>query len=160
MKPVIVALLWLAIMASAFAQPPAAGSQDVPPVVAFVNVNVIPMDRERIEQRQTVVVRGDRIVAIGAAGEVSVPEGAMVIDGAGGYLLPGLTDAHVHLPGTVFARSRPDFGDAPLYLAFGVTSVMNLGGMRRTWNGGAGLKRVKCSGRQSTPLETSSTSRA
>ena len=128
MKPVIVALLWLAVMTSAFAQAPAAGSQDVPPLVAFVNVNVIPMDRERIEQRQTVVVRGDRIVAIGATGEVSVPEGAMVIDGTGGYLTPGLTDAHVHLPGTVFARSRPDFGDAPLYLAFGVTSVMNLGG--------------------------------
>jgi hypothetical protein len=52
----------------------------------------------------------------------------MVIDGAHGYLMPGLTDAHVHLPGTVFAPSRPDFGDAPLYLAFGVTSVMNLGG--------------------------------
>ena len=35
----------------------------------------------------------------------------------------------MHLPGTVFARSRPDFGDGPLYLAFGVTSVMNLGGI-------------------------------
>lgn len=52
----------------------------------------------------------------------------MVIDGRGGYLLPGLTDAHVHLPGTVFAPSRPHFGDAPLYVAFGITSVINLGG--------------------------------
>jgi adenine deaminase len=128
MKPIVAALLSLAVTAPAFAQPPAAGSRDVPPVVAFVNVSVIPMDRERVEPRQTVVVRGDRIAAIGATGEVSVPEGAMVIDGAGGYLMPGLTDAHVHLPGTVFARSRPDFGDAPVYLAFGVTSVMNLGG--------------------------------
>jgi hypothetical protein len=128
MRPVITALVSLAIMTPAFAQPPAARSQEVPQVVAFVNVNVIPMDRERIEQRQTVVVRGDRIAAIGATGDVSVPEGATVIDGAGGYLMPGLTDAHVHLPGTVFARSRPDFGDAPLYVAFGVTSVMNLGG--------------------------------
>jgi imidazolonepropionase-like amidohydrolase len=128
MKPVITALVLLAIMTPAFAQPPTARSQDVPAVLAFVNVNVIPMDRERVEQRQTVVVRGDRIAAIGATGDVSVPEGATVIDGAGGYLMPGLTDAHVHLPGTVFARSRPDFGDAPLYLAFGVTSVMNLGG--------------------------------
>jgi len=97
MKPVIVALLWLAIMTPAFAQTPTAGSQDIPRVVAFANVNVIPMDRERIQQWQTVVVRGDRIAAIGAAGDISVPEGATVIDGAGGYLLPGLTDAHVHL---------------------------------------------------------------
>jgi hypothetical protein len=124
----VVPLLWLTIMTPAFAQPPKTGSQDVPPLVAFVNVNVIPMDRERIEQRQTVIVRGDRIAAIGAADDIPVPEGATVIERAGGYLLPGLTDAHVHLPGTVFARSRPDFGDGVLYLALGVTSVMNLGG--------------------------------
>ena len=60
MKPVIEALLVFAIMTPAFAQPPTAGSQDVPAVLAFVNVNVIRMDRERVEQRQTVVVRGDR----------------------------------------------------------------------------------------------------
>lgn len=107
MTLVVTALFSLAIITPAFAQPPIARAQDLPPVVAFVNVNVIPMDRERVEPRQTVVVRRDRIVAIGAAGEVSVPEGAMVIDGAGGYLMPGLTDAHVHLPGTVFARNSP-----------------------------------------------------
>lgn len=128
MKSVLVASLWLAIITPTFAQPPRDRSQVAPAPVAFVNVNVIPMDRERVEQRQTVVVRGDRIAAIGAAKDISVPEGAAVIDGAGRYLLPGLTDAHVHLPGTVFARSRPDFGDGVLYLAFGVTSVMNLGG--------------------------------
>ena len=128
MKPIVVPLLWLTIMTPAFAQPPMAGSQDALPVFAFVNVNVMPMDRERVERRQTVVVRGDRITTIGATSDISGPEGATVIDGAGRYLLPGLTDAHVHLPGTVFARSRPDFGDAALYLAFGITSVMNLGG--------------------------------
>jgi hypothetical protein len=160
MKPVITALVSLAIMTPAFAQPPTARSQDVPAVLAFVNVNVIPMDRERVEEQQTVVVRGDRIAAIGATGDVSVPEGATVIDGAGGYVMPGLTDAHVHLPGTVFARSRPDFGDAPLYLAFGVASVMNRGRTATAWNGDAESKRADCSGRRSTPQESSSTSRA
>lgn len=128
MKPVLLALLWLAVITPAFAQSPRDGSQVAPAPLAFVNVNVIPMDRERIEQRQTVIVRGNRIAAIGPANDISAPEGAVVIDGTGSYLLPGLTDAHVHLPGTVFARSRPDFGDGVLYLAFGVTSVMNLGG--------------------------------
>src|SRR5687767_177009 len=121
MKPVFAALLSLAILAPAFAQTPTARSQGVVPVVAFVSVNVIPMDRERVEQQQTVIVRGDRIAAIGATANLPIPEGATVIDGAGRYLMPGLTDAHVHLPGTIFARTRPDFGDAPLYLAYGVT---------------------------------------
>jgi hypothetical protein len=99
-------------------------------VIAIVNVNVVPMDRERVEADQTVLVRGDRIAAIGATGEVPVPSGATVIDGAGRYLVPGLTDAHVHLvgDGTGFGTARADFGDGPLYLAYGVTTVFNLRG--------------------------------
>src|SRR5216683_3171247 len=79
--------------------------------VAFVNVNVIPLDIERIEQRRTVVVRAGRIAAVGGD-EVTVPTDAVVIDGSEQYLVPGLTDAHVHLPGSVFAKTRDDFGDA------------------------------------------------
>src|SRR5438309_3558883 len=86
------------------------------------------MDRDRLEPGQTVVVQGDRIAAIGAAGEVVVPEAAMVIDGTNRYLLPGLTDAHVHLSGFLPGLTRQDFGDAPLYLASGITTVVNLGG--------------------------------
>ena len=86
------------------------------------------MDRERVETGQTVLVSGDRIVAIGAAGEISIPEGTTVIDGNGRFLLPGLTDAHVHIATTPWATALPDFGVAPLYLASGITTVMNLGG--------------------------------
>jgi hypothetical protein len=96
--------------------------------VAIVNVNLIRMDRDHLEPGQTVVVQGDRIAAIGAAGEVVVPEGAMVIDGTNRYLLPGLTDAHVHLRGFLPGLTRQDFGDAPLYIANGITTVVNLGG--------------------------------
>ena len=42
-----------------------------------------------------VVVRGERIVAVG--GKVTVPEGAHVIDLPGLTLMPGLIDVHVHL---------------------------------------------------------------
>ena len=57
---------------------------------AFVGVNVVPMDEERVVPNQTVLVLGDRIVAIGDAGVVSVPEGAERIDAQGKYLMPGL----------------------------------------------------------------------
>src|SRR5258706_3958720 len=98
------------------------------PAVSVVNVNLIRMDRDRVEPGQTVVVQGDRITAFGAAGEVVVPDAAMVIDGTIRYLLPGLTDAHVHLTGFLPGLTRHDFGDAPLYLANGITTVVNLGG--------------------------------
>jgi hypothetical protein len=86
------------------------------------------MDRERVETDQTVLVRGDRIVAIGRAGEVSIPDDAMVVEGEDRFLMPGLTDAHVHIATTPWATARPDFGVAPLYLASGITTIVNLGG--------------------------------
>src|SRR5439155_25772211 len=57
---------------------------------------------------------------------------AVVIDGTGQYLVPGLTDAHVHVSGTPIMRTRDNFGDAPMYLAYGVTTVMNLSGTPTT----------------------------
>ncbi len=46
-----------------------------------------------------VVVNGDEITAVGAAGTVDdcVPDGAHVIDAAGATIMPGLIDAHCHL---------------------------------------------------------------
>jgi hypothetical protein len=97
--------------------------------VAFVHVNVIPMDRERIETDQTVLVRGERIIAVGPAHEVVIPDGVAVIDGGGRYLVPGLTDAHVHIRTDIsWARARTDFREAPLYLAYGITTIVNLHG--------------------------------
>jgi imidazolonepropionase-like amidohydrolase len=63
----------------------------------FVGVNVIPMDKERVMRNQTVIVRDGVIAEIGDAKKVKVPKGAQRIDGAGKFLIPGLTDMHVHL---------------------------------------------------------------
>src|SRR5215470_7294439 len=43
------------------------------------------------------LVRGDRIVCAGSAGECLIPKGARVVDAQGQYLIPGLIDSHVHL---------------------------------------------------------------
>ncbi len=47
--------------------------------------------------RATVLVRGDRITAVGDAKQILTPRGAVRIDGRGLTLLPGLMDCHVHL---------------------------------------------------------------
>src|SRR4051812_34612886 len=63
--------------------------------VAFTGVNVIPMDKERVLENQTVLVRDGIIAEIGK--KVKIPAGAQIIDGRGKYLIPGLVDMHVHL---------------------------------------------------------------
>jgi tetratricopeptide (TPR) repeat protein len=87
--------------------------------IAFLHVNVIPMNRNIVLQDQTVVTQGDRIVQIGDFKSVKVPPKAQRIDANGKYLIPGLVDAHVHL------QSQVEF---TLYLANGVTTVLNLDG--------------------------------
>ncbi|HSE28067.1 MAG TPA: amidohydrolase family protein [Gemmatimonadales bacterium] len=67
-------------------------------LTAFTDVTVIPMDRERALPRHTVVVEGDRIVAVGPSGSVRVPPGARRVDGRGKFLLPGLAEMHGHIP--------------------------------------------------------------
>jgi imidazolonepropionase-like amidohydrolase len=51
--------------------------------VAFTNVSVIPMDRERVLANQTVVIRNGLIAEIGDAKKVKLPKDAVRIDGTG-----------------------------------------------------------------------------
>jgi imidazolonepropionase-like amidohydrolase len=44
-----------------------------------------------------VVVRGERIEAVGRQGDVKIPDGAEVVEASGRWLIPGLIDLHVHL---------------------------------------------------------------
>ncbi len=65
--------------------------------VAFIDVTVVPMDKEQVLPHETVVVEGNRIVQVGPSTSVKVPHGALKIDGKGKYLMPGLADMHVHM---------------------------------------------------------------
>jgi len=60
------------------------------------SVNVVPMDEERIIPNQTVVIKDGKISAIGS--NVKYSKGALVIDGKGKYLIPGLAEMHAHVP--------------------------------------------------------------
>ena len=51
--------------------------------VAFTNVNVIPLDRERVIANQTVVVKNGLIAEIAVAKKVKLPKDAVQIDGSG-----------------------------------------------------------------------------
>lgn len=87
--------------------------------VAFVGVKVIPMVRDEILEDMTVIVANGRIGDMGSAASIKVPEGALVIDGDGKYLMPGLVDMHVH---TWHER------ELTLFVANGVTTVRNMFG--------------------------------
>lgn len=86
--------------------------------LAIVNVDVIPMDAERVLHRQTVLVRNGSVEHIGPSGDIALPGDAVVIDGEGRFLLPALTDMHVHM-----RRS-----EAGAYVRSGIATVRNMWG--------------------------------
>lgn len=86
MKYVLITALFLSSVFSLAAQ-----------TTAFIGVNVIPMDRERVLANQTVIVEKGVIKTIGDAAKVKVPKNAVRIEAAGKYLIPGLVDMHTHL---------------------------------------------------------------
>lgn len=123
-KPFVLALI-LSLVSFAAAQTKAG---DASPV-AFVNVTVIPMDKERVLQNQTVIVRNGVIAEIGDAKRLKVPKDAQRIDGVGKFLIPGLTDMHVHL-----MTDEDEFPEAlaldefKIMLAHGVTTIRLMNG--------------------------------
>ena len=76
---------------------------------------------------RTIVVRGERIVAVAGPGSRRSAGGCVRIDGRGKFALPGLIDAHVHVVHVLdFAHVTGD-EVLPLYLAAGVTTVRSTG---------------------------------
>ncbi len=63
-----------------------------------------------------IVIEGKRITAVGAAGSVSIPSAAEIIQADGKFILPGFADMHVH-----WQHWMPE-----LFLAHGVTSAVDL----------------------------------
>lgn len=96
---------------------------------ALVISNASVFDARTLQHRrgQSVLVRGDRIVAIGPAVSFATPAGARVIDGTGKFCIPGLIDAHVHTTHVLHAAGLTGDAVLPLYVHYGVTSVASVG---------------------------------
>jgi imidazolonepropionase-like amidohydrolase len=83
------------------------------------NVTVIDATGAPPQPNRTVVIRGERIAALGSARATPVPKNAVVVNGRGKYLIPGLWDMHVQL--------WYEENQLPVYAAFGVTGVRDMG---------------------------------
>lgn len=133
-------LAGLCVASSAWAQAPRLSPQTqqfvkiAQPLVAIIHVRVIDGNGAPARENQTVLLRDGLIAAVGQ--RVAVPKGAMVIDGRGHTLIPGLVGMHDHMfyPAP---RVNPQAQEAiypeqassfpKLYLAGGVTTIRTTG---------------------------------
>jgi imidazolonepropionase-like amidohydrolase len=92
-----------------------ATTPDVP--VVFQDVQAFVFGN-RFEKHVTVVIDHGKIMGIGPASGMKAPPGAIVFDGKGKTLVPGLWDSHMHIG---------DDYSGPSELSIGVTSVRDPG---------------------------------
>jgi imidazolonepropionase-like amidohydrolase len=83
-------LIGLTNLAGAAAKKETAGSS-----ILIRNVNVFNGTDESLIPGQAVLIKGNKIVAVGES--ISAPKGATIINGRGRTLTPGFIDAHTHL---------------------------------------------------------------
>jgi len=91
-------------------------------------------------ENAVVLIEGERIVAVGAEGEIDIPQGASIVDAEGLTVMPGLIDTHVHLDilghgdyPTWHEMARVDYGEvmavsAAQLLRHGITTARDAGG--------------------------------
>ena len=102
----------------------AAGGSRAAPAAGLVldHVNVVDVRNGSIARNRAVLIVGERITQIGAAGSVG-GRGDKHIDGHGGFLVPGYNDMHAHNLNTASPETS-----LPLMLANGVTGFRQMAG--------------------------------
>ncbi len=105
---------------------------------AIEHVTILPMTAGSAPiEDATLIVRDGRIAQIGSAAAVRVPRNLTRIDGRGRWLMPGLSDMHVHVLNRGYGRQLPGGRDFPAdyvrtadlmlpFIANGVTQIMDM----------------------------------
>jgi imidazolonepropionase-like amidohydrolase len=81
--------------------------QNNSPATFITNVTLVDVERQKLVTNVTVGFTGIMITAV-TVKKPTIPGGAKVIDGTGKFLIPGLTDAHIHFSQTGGLYTRPD----------------------------------------------------
>ena len=128
-------LVLLLITALAFSQEKTEEPEEA--VVALVGGTLIDGNSGAPLPGATVIIKGDRIAAVGPAGDVAIPEGAERIDVSGKWILPGFIDCHIHITYPFDNNQYYTYNDSlgalrglhilNLYLKSGVTAVRDVG---------------------------------
>ncbi len=88
--------------------------------IAITNARIITMKGDEVIENGTIVIDQNKIAAIGA--NVSIPEGARVINASGKTIMPGIIDVHSHLRASSDGVSPQQDWSYYANLAFGVTT--------------------------------------
>lgn len=91
--------------------------------IAFKNARIITMKGDEVIENGTIVIDRNRIVGIGKAADVKIPDDAKVFDMTGKTIMPGLVDVHAHLHPSPDGISPQQDWSYYANLSFGITTA-------------------------------------
>ena len=91
--------------------------------IAFTNAHIITMNGDEVIENGTILVRENRIEAVGASADVSIPDNAYVKNVEGKTIMPGMVDAHAHIGNFRHGLSPNQQWEYFVNLAYGVTTA-------------------------------------
>jgi imidazolonepropionase-like amidohydrolase len=94
--------------------------------LALMGGSLVDVRTGSIRPNTTLLIRDDRIAAVGPSDGFPIPADAQAVNVSGTWLLPGLFDMHTHATGAQLDRPKEKL--LHLFLAYGVTSVRDTGG--------------------------------
>ena len=140
-----IAFIGAAIMCAQSQAQPQEASQQADVVTVIKAGKLVDTDAGAVLSNQIILIRGDKIAAVGKEKDVAIPAGATVVDLSNMTVLPGLIDCHTHLadgsengsgdPLTYLKKSAAEIAfesvpNARAMLESGFTTVRDVGAYR------------------------------
>jgi imidazolonepropionase-like amidohydrolase/Tol biopolymer transport system component len=91
--------------------------------IALTNVRIITMEGDKVIENGTIVVKENKIIAVGETRSTTIPEGAKKLDLKGKTIMPGMVDVHAHLGQFRYGLSPQKHWEYYANLAYGVTTT-------------------------------------
>ncbi|RAW00298.1 amidohydrolase family protein [Pseudochryseolinea flava] len=123
-KHILISLIFITLVSVAFAQELVDSRKRE---IVITNVNVVPMDTEKIIENQMVIIKDGKVTAIGP--KLKYGKHALVINGKGKFLMPGLAELHAHVPPVDNIDPMKDV--LFLFAANGITTIRGMLGHPR-----------------------------
>ncbi|GAA3580301.1 amidohydrolase family protein [Snuella lapsa] len=92
-------------------------------LIAFKGATIITMEGDEVIENGTILVKDNRIKAIGKASGVKIPANAKVYNVTGKTIMPGIVDVHAHIGGFRYGLTTQKHWQFYANLAYGVTTA-------------------------------------
>ncbi|MBE9489548.1 MAG: amidohydrolase family protein, partial [Bacteroidetes bacterium] len=92
-------------------------------IIALKGARIITMEDNQIIENGTIIIKDNKIEALGNTSEIIIPTSAKIYDVTGKTIMPGIVDAHAHIGGFRYGLTTQKHWQFYANLAFGVTTA-------------------------------------